>query len=63
MTTYLARAQGGRIEHRIEEASARSHRPTTLCGKDASLMHRYPRPTVSNSADRVVRPTCKDCQR
>lgn len=52
----LARFPGARIEHLLAPGTK-----TTLCGKDATLAHRYPRLTAANSADRRAWPTCPAC--
>ena len=51
----LARFQGSPIQHRLVVGTK-----TTVCGKDATLAHRYPTLTRSNSTDRLYR-TCSKC--
>lgn len=54
----LARPAGGRVEHRLATPDGK----TTVCGKDASLMNRYPYLTVKNSAVRDAFRPCEGCR-
>jgi len=55
-TNIFARFQGASIVHLL-----RAGTKTTLCGKDATLAHRYPALTRANSADRRPFRTCAKC--
>lgn len=52
----LARFPGSSLEHLLAEGTK-----TTLCGKDATTAHRYPRLTRANSSDRRAWKTCGKC--
>jgi hypothetical protein len=51
-----ARFPGASIQHLLVRGTK-----TTLCGKDATLAHRYPALTRANSADRRPFRTCTKC--
>lgn len=53
----LARLHGSPIEHRLAEPNGK----VTVCGKDASLMNRYPFLTQRNSAVRDAHRRCAKC--
>jgi hypothetical protein len=53
---FYARSKGGRVQHILNGGTK-----TTLCGKDATLMNRYPALTRANSAVRTAVRTCTTC--
>lgn len=52
-----ARLHGSSVEHRLAEPNG----TMTRCGKDATLMNRYPFLTQKNSNDRRVYRRCVKC--
>lgn len=55
-TNLYARFQGAALVHLLVPGTK-----TTLCGKDATLAHRYPALTRANSSDRRAFRTCARC--